>query len=293
MNTFAGFGRPTYTQTPDEIFDELMPDLSGAELKVLLYIVRRTFGFGRQSCQITLDDMLNGRRGADGRVFDRGTGISSRGTVVAALRSLREAGVILADGPKGRAKAYCLRFQDSCPIFGQQPELIPNSAGPKIEPPAGPVIGLSQDRKSDPNKTNSLRQTDRQTEKNPPASPSGVRTSKSDTWLTPYYDAWRERFRTNMKPGRHVAGLAKARAELGDDEAIRRWKIYLTASGSWANGGHFADTLGDWDRAPGRQSQRRSATADPAHPDHQPAGGDKYAGDRALQAEQEGRHDLS
>jgi hypothetical protein len=28
---------------PDQLFDELLVELSGAELKVLLYIIRRTF----------------------------------------------------------------------------------------------------------------------------------------------------------------------------------------------------------------------------------------------------------
>ncbi len=42
---FGGFDAPHYTQTPDVLFDELLPYLSEAELKVLLYIIRRTFGF--------------------------------------------------------------------------------------------------------------------------------------------------------------------------------------------------------------------------------------------------------
>ena len=35
---FKGFVSPRYTQVPDALFDELMAYLSGAELKVLLYI---------------------------------------------------------------------------------------------------------------------------------------------------------------------------------------------------------------------------------------------------------------
>ena len=33
---FRGFQSPNYTMVPDEVFDDLMVDLSGAELKVLL-----------------------------------------------------------------------------------------------------------------------------------------------------------------------------------------------------------------------------------------------------------------
>ena len=51
---FQGFRSPRYTQVPDEVFDELMPRLSGAELKVLLYIIRRTFGFKKERDNISL-----------------------------------------------------------------------------------------------------------------------------------------------------------------------------------------------------------------------------------------------
>jgi len=56
---FQGFRSPNYTQVPDELFDELMSTLSGAELKVLLYIIRRTFGFKKGSDTISLSQMLN------------------------------------------------------------------------------------------------------------------------------------------------------------------------------------------------------------------------------------------
>jgi hypothetical protein len=49
--TFPGFQFPTTTPVPDEVFDVLMPQLRGAELKVLLYICRRTFGFKKASEQ--------------------------------------------------------------------------------------------------------------------------------------------------------------------------------------------------------------------------------------------------
>jgi hypothetical protein len=43
--TYKGYLSPNYIPVPDELFDEQLPDLSGSELKVLLYIIRRTFGF--------------------------------------------------------------------------------------------------------------------------------------------------------------------------------------------------------------------------------------------------------
>src|SRR5687767_7777107 len=84
---FPGFRSPNYTMVPDEIFDQLLVELTGAELKVLLYIVRRTFGFKRESDTISLSQMLNGIATRDGRVLDRGVGLSKK-TLLDALRSL-------------------------------------------------------------------------------------------------------------------------------------------------------------------------------------------------------------
>jgi Bacteriophage replication protein O len=93
--TFAGFYPPRYTPVPDQLFDELLADLSGAELKVLLYIIRRTFGFKKDRDRIALSQMVGGIVTRDGRVLDRGTGLH-KGTVITALRALREKGIILS-----------------------------------------------------------------------------------------------------------------------------------------------------------------------------------------------------
>ena len=81
---------------PDELFDDLMVELSGAELKVLLYIIRRTYGFKKDSDNISLSQMLGGIRARDGRVLDRGVGLSKK-TLLGALRSLEEQHIILTE----------------------------------------------------------------------------------------------------------------------------------------------------------------------------------------------------
>jgi hypothetical protein len=81
---------------PDELFDEQLPDLSGAELKVLLYIIRRTFGFKKDSDNISLSQMLEGIRRRDGAVLDRGVGLTKK-TLLLALRSLQEKNLIHAE----------------------------------------------------------------------------------------------------------------------------------------------------------------------------------------------------
>src|SRR5258708_36907275 len=92
---FQGFTSPHYTQVPDDLFDELLSELSGAELKVLLYIIRRTFGFKKTSEQISLQQIRMGITTRDGRVLDRGTGLSLSATQ-SAIKGLIEKGVLLA-----------------------------------------------------------------------------------------------------------------------------------------------------------------------------------------------------
>ena len=70
---FRGFDSPNYTPTPDALFDELAPNLTESELRVLLYIVRRTFGFKRDADAISLTQLVSGITTKDGRVLDRGT----------------------------------------------------------------------------------------------------------------------------------------------------------------------------------------------------------------------------
>jgi hypothetical protein len=111
---FHGFGRPTYTQVPDEVFDELLSKLSGAELKVLLYIIRRTFGFKKESDSISLSQLVNGIRTRDGERLDSGTGLS-KGAVAMAVKSLEAKGVLLAERDRTKEKGdvpttYALRF---------------------------------------------------------------------------------------------------------------------------------------------------------------------------------------
>jgi Bacteriophage replication protein O len=64
-----------------------MSKLSAGELKVLLYICRRTFGFRKDSDSISLTQIAHGITTKAGRVLDRGTGLSKR-QVQRALRAL-------------------------------------------------------------------------------------------------------------------------------------------------------------------------------------------------------------
>ena len=102
---FSGFISPRYTQVPDELFDDLMSHLSGAELKVLLYIIRRTFGFKKDVDNISLNQICKGIITRDGEVLDKGTGLSQQ-SVITALKGLVEKNAIVAKRRSSKDRGY-------------------------------------------------------------------------------------------------------------------------------------------------------------------------------------------
>ncbi len=120
---FQGFESPNYTQVPDEVFDVLAPDLTEAELRVLLYLVRRTFGFKKSSDDISLKQLVEGIRTQDGRVLDRGAGVA-KSTAVRAVKGLIEQGIITATRNRSSEKGdepttYRLRFKADPVFYGE------------------------------------------------------------------------------------------------------------------------------------------------------------------------------
>ena len=91
--TFPGFPFPNTTQIPNDLFDSLMPSLTGGELKVLLYICRRTFGFQKDSDRISLSQIAHGITTRTGKVLDHGTGLCKR-HVITALKTLEKKNII-------------------------------------------------------------------------------------------------------------------------------------------------------------------------------------------------------
>lgn len=93
---FRGFDSPTYTQIPDQFFDSLMVNLNEAELRVLLYLMRRTFGFKKSEDRVSLKQLVEGITTQQGRVLDSGTGMS-KSAVQRGLKGLRDKQVIVAE----------------------------------------------------------------------------------------------------------------------------------------------------------------------------------------------------
>src|SRR5688572_25466515 len=91
---FEGFTSPNTTPVPDVVFDAFLALLGEAELKALLYIIRRTFGFKKERDAISFNQFLRGITTRDGRILDQGCGIRNRTTLSTALKSLGEKGII-------------------------------------------------------------------------------------------------------------------------------------------------------------------------------------------------------
>ena len=86
----TGFNSPNHTQTPNDLFDLMMPLMGESELKVVLFAVRKTLGFHKGSDAISLSQ------------FVQGTGLSRQG-VLDGLAAAVERGVleVIGQGKRG------------------------------------------------------------------------------------------------------------------------------------------------------------------------------------------------
>src|SRR5215213_3464324 len=133
---FAGFLSPNTTPVPDVLFDELLQQLDNAELRVLLYIIRRTYGFKKSSDDISIGQMVDGITRKDGTVLDGGTGMA-KSSVTRALSGLLAKKIIIARRNQSRERGnepttYALRLKAE-----EQIPLVPHLGQAPLVPPAG------------------------------------------------------------------------------------------------------------------------------------------------------------
>jgi len=96
LEPFRGFTAGTSTPVPDQFFDELLPVLGLAEMRVLLFLIRCTFGSRRPVAEISLRQMMEGVTDAEGYPLAPGVGMS-KATLCRALAGLRKRNVIIAE----------------------------------------------------------------------------------------------------------------------------------------------------------------------------------------------------
>jgi hypothetical protein len=104
---FGGFSSPNYTPTPDQLFDELLAPnlLSESELRVLLYIMRRTFGFKKNSDAISISQITDGIVKENGERLDWGAGVS-KASAVRGIKGLEAKGIIIAHRTTSKERGH-------------------------------------------------------------------------------------------------------------------------------------------------------------------------------------------
>jgi phage replication O-like protein O len=141
--TFPGFPFPNTTQIPNDVFDTLMPQLSGGELKVLLYICRRTFGFQKDSDRISLSQISKGIITKTGKVLDHGTGLCKR-HVITALKTLEKKNIITVTRIVDETGLYAVntyRLNSSAPHREEEPpEQVVNPSAPGVVHSGSPGV---------------------------------------------------------------------------------------------------------------------------------------------------------
>ncbi len=152
MSDFQGFDSPGTTATPDYVFDFLLKELTGNELKALMYIIRRTFGFGKSADAISLSQFREGIKTKDGKVLNVGCGIGHNRLILAALAGLEKKGYVVSqkreatDGSK-ETTIYKLRFKKAEQVVTPSNEVVTsgNQGGSYFSPQGVVTSGNQQE----------------------------------------------------------------------------------------------------------------------------------------------------
>src|SRR5215211_637133 len=109
---FPGFDEPrqNYFKLPNSWIDITARIANIAELKIVQYILRHTWGYQEYGIKkhITVDEFMHGRRRRDGSRMDAGTGLSERSVRYGIADALSH-GLIeefIDDSDRGRVKKY-------------------------------------------------------------------------------------------------------------------------------------------------------------------------------------------
>lgn len=119
---FEGFRKPekpnkNFYHVPNEWTDITAEITNLAELKVIEYIMRHTWGFKEYGKfkKITTDEFMHGRKLGDGVTrMDKGTRLSNR-SVIDGLRAAIEHGYVVCQTDKRGNKLYALKMQEPIP----------------------------------------------------------------------------------------------------------------------------------------------------------------------------------
>lgn len=135
-NTFAGFDVPqeNWSKLPHQLVDVLHLFSSLAELKIVLYILRHTWGFQDDSKRITLDEFEHGRKCADGTRMDKGIGMTKPSIINGIKRAVKHGFVFIDSDVSGNS--YSLTYQGLKSLTPPVKKF--NPSGKKVLPPDDP-----------------------------------------------------------------------------------------------------------------------------------------------------------
>lgn len=94
------------------IIDNYVDILTGAEFKVLWYILRHTYGWQKSFDKLSITQICNGIKKRDGTILDRGTGLS-RKWVINALKLLEDKKFIIINRTIGKVSLISPRIANS------------------------------------------------------------------------------------------------------------------------------------------------------------------------------------
>ena len=100
--------KPNFTQIPNVILDKLMSNLTDAELRVLMYICRRTYGFHRKADKISYSQFEKGIEG-----LDTGCGLRLE-AISKGLTGLEERGLIIKTPHR---QSFTYELNEECQVF--------------------------------------------------------------------------------------------------------------------------------------------------------------------------------
>lgn len=119
MSKFNGFTKPeqNYSKLPHDFVDRLSEIETVAELKVVLYVLRHTWGFSEfdKPKKMTYDEIANGRKRKDGTRIDGGTGLSVNSIHAGAEKAVEHGFLTIETDESDKArieKWYCLNMAD-------------------------------------------------------------------------------------------------------------------------------------------------------------------------------------
>lgn len=147
--SFGGFPRveQNWHRLPNCWTDILAGISSLAEIKVLHYVLRHTWGFSEydQPKVISLDEFQHGRRRRDGSRMDSGTRLSRQAVLDGLRRAVADGYLeVEASGDNGRRRhAYRLRMAEDSPQSASQ-ESRPVEEGTSLNSRPGPVYDLDR-----------------------------------------------------------------------------------------------------------------------------------------------------